>query len=163
MAHPRLRGLSFLLLVLVISLCVLWPTISAMLIRHEVVSALRRARTVRLEEYVGNRVLTSVELPRPEWSVIVRSLPIVPDIGVPFLIKLCFIPHHRVVFTDENCQFFTLRVCFGCDQLDTESSGILQTPYLWRLSVRRLFSEHQIPIRNLREYGRIQNLPPPVQ
>jgi hypothetical protein len=161
MAHTRLRRLSLLLLVLVICLFVVWPTVSAMLIRREVVSALRRARTVLLEEYVGNRVLTTVELPRGKWHEVVQALPVVPDMGIPLLVKLCFDPHHRIVLADEHGRYFTFSVCFECDQVATDSSSIIGTPYLWRSSVRRLFSEHQIPIRNSREYGRIliQDLP----
>jgi hypothetical protein len=155
MARRKLRLMLCAILAVVVFLFLVWPTVSALLLRRELAYALQRAHAVRLEEHEGSQVLSSVELPRSEWREVIRSFPIVPDVGVPLLVKLCFIPHHRIVVIPEQGEQFIFRVCFDCEQVATESSGILSTPYLWRSSVHRLFTEHQIPIRDLQEYHKL--------
>src|SRR5687768_3055184 len=76
------------------------PTIQALWIRHQVLSSVRSAQSVRLEEFRGREVLNKLELTPEQRKVVRRALPIVPDIGIPGLIALCFVPHHRVVTRD---------------------------------------------------------------
>lgn len=133
--------------------CVLWPSVRGWSARWQVVAALDRATFVRLEEYSFGEVLTSVELPRSEWSKVSSALLPAPDIGMADSITLCFVPHHRVVIANERGKSFRLTLCFQCDQATTESSKIFATPYAWRSRLRRLFTEHQIPIRDGKEYN----------
>ncbi len=153
MARRRLRVLLYILAALLLCLFVGWPTINAFRIRHEVASAVRNAWSVRLEEYRNSEVLTSVELPREEWGTVTSSLRIAPDIGIPFMISLCFVPHHRVVIVDDRGRSVILSVCFRCDEMATESSAILSTPYLWRSPLRLLFIDHHVPVRSERKYA----------
>src|SRR5882762_2839640 len=137
MARPGLRRLRRLLYVIL-------PTVAGFRIRYGIASALRRAENVRLEEFRGSQVITSVELPREEWRQVLAAVPVVPDAGAPFMVALCFIPHHRVVIMDAADGRFDFIVCFGCDQVATDSSGILGAPFLWRAPGRRLFPQHKI-------------------
>ena len=129
-----------------------WPTILAIKIRWQVAGALSHAKSVRLEEFLGHDVLTSVELPRPEWTQVVAAMPIVPDIGVPGIVKMCFIPHHRIVIVGERGKRFEVVACFMCDQAATTKTGIFATPYLWCNRLRHLFTDYHIRIRDAREY-----------
>jgi hypothetical protein len=153
-----LRLSLFALAVLVLWLLVIWPTLDAFVIRREVRSSLQRASSVRLQEYAGLAVLTTVDLPRSEWHRVVGAIPVIPDTGIPLLVKMCFWPHHRVVVTDDHGGEFIFRVCFYCDEVATDSSGIRSTPFLWRSSLRRLFTEQKIPIRDEHEYTKLQKL-----
>src|SRR5258706_2722676 len=165
MSRPGLRRLRrwlYVILAVVFCLFVLWPTVAGLMIRHRMASALQRAENVRLEEFRGSQVITSVELPREEWRQVLAAVPVVPDAGAPFMVALCFIPHHRVVVMDAADGRFDFTVCFGCDQVATKSSGILGTPYLWRAPVRRLFTQHKIPIRTSREYVSLRPTNNPV-
>lgn len=129
------------------------PTLQAFWIRHRVLSAVRSAQSVRLEEFRGGEVLTKVELTSQQREAVRRALPIVPDIGLPGMIALCFVPHHRVVTRDAAGQESAFTICFGCDEARVERGAIFMTPFLWRSSLRRLFTDHQIPVRGLREYS----------
>jgi hypothetical protein len=153
-----LRLLLFAFVVLVLWLLLIWPTLDAFVIRREVHSALQRATSVRLQEYAGLAVLTAVVLPRSEWHRVAAALPVVPDAGLPAIIRKCFWPHHRVIIVDERGAELILRVCFTCEEIATGSSGVHGTPYLWRSSLRRLFTEQKIPIRDEHEYSKLQEL-----
>ena len=133
-------------------LFVLWPTINALRVRHSVATALQHAKSVRLEEFAFHVPLASVELPRDQWPQVLAAMPIVPDVGVPGSVRMCFIPHHRVIVTDQQGQPLAFTVCFACDQAHTERMGIFATPYLWCGPLRRLFTDHAIRIRTDREY-----------
>ena len=150
-----LRRFLYAIAVVSIIVFVCWPTVDAYVIRGEVVSALEHAQSARLEEFSGTNILTTLELSTEERRQITSALPVTPDVGAPFLGELCFVPHHRVVITDQEGKKFVLTVCFQCDQVETDTLGILGTPYLWRASIRHLFSSHGIPIRDLREYDRM--------
>ena len=104
--------------------------------------------SVRLEEYSFHTVLTSRTLSPTEYIHVTDALPLWPDIGIPGSSSMCFIPHHRVVITDRvTQQETTFAVCFHCDEVCLSGHQILQTPYAWRRSLRQLFSQHDIPIR----------------
>ena len=129
-----------------------WPTLYALVIRERTNNALQQAQSVRLEEFVSEIPLTSVELPKEQWSQITAHLPIVPDIGIPGSVKLCFIPHHRIVITGPDQEKVIFTICFGCDQATVGNSGIFALPYIWSATLQNLFTSHQIRIRNDREY-----------
>jgi len=129
------------------------PTLLALRIRHRVLSAVAAAQSVRLEEFRGGEVLTKVELTSQQRETVRRALPIVPDIGLPGMINLCFVPHHRVVTRDTAGQESAFTICFGCDEARVARGAIFMTPFLWRSSLRRLFTDHQIPVRGLGEYS----------
>ena len=149
---PPKRAIAALL---AFGIFVIWPTVDAWRLRHAVTVALRTAASIRLEEFAFHRTLASVELPRSEWPQFVGALPVVPDVGMPGLVKLCFIPHHRIVVTDSRGGRFEFTVCFQCDQLKVGQTGIVATPYLWQGSLRRLFGSHRVLIRSDREYNRL--------
>ncbi len=130
------------------------PTLQALWIRDLVLSAVRSAQSVRLEEFRGGEVLSKVELTSQQRAAVRRALPIVPDIGVPGMVTLCFVPHHRGVTRDATGQESAFTICFGCDEARVGRGGIFMTPFLWRSSLRRLFADHHIPVRGLREYSK---------
>ena len=76
----------------------------------------------------------------------------VPDLGIPGSVKMCFIPHHRIVITNPSQQQLVFTVCFGCDQATVGNSRIFALPYLWSQPLRDLFTSHQIRLRSDREY-----------
>jgi hypothetical protein len=99
-------------------------------------------------------VRAKMELTYGQRDAIRHALPIVPDLGMPGLISLCFVPHHRIVMRDAAGQETKFTVCFGCDEVQLADGNIFMTPFLWRSSLRRLFTEHGIPVRDLREYSK---------
>jgi len=130
------------------------PTVQALWVRYQVVSAVRTAQSVRLEEFNGATVLSKVELEMEQRGAVAGALPMVVDIGLPGMGARCFVPHHRVIARDAHGQEFALTVCFGCEQAATSRAGAFATPFFWRSSLRRLFTDHHIPARDLREYAR---------
>jgi hypothetical protein len=141
---------------ILIGLSMIWATARVFLVRRQVRAAMQLARSVRLEEFRGDgAILTKIVLPQDKWSEVLRAVPVVPDIGTPG-VALCFVPHHRIVITTDGTNEFRLNICFACQQASTQSSGIFGVPYLWRSSLRHIFVDHQVPIRDEREY-----VPPP--
>jgi hypothetical protein len=120
------------------------PTVQALWIRHQVVSAVRSAQSVRLEEFEGVGVLSKVDLDVEQRNAVASALPIVPDVGWPDTVRRCFVPHHRVIARNAYGQEFAFTVCFGCEQVMTLRAGIFATPFLWRSTLRRLFNDHKI-------------------
>jgi hypothetical protein len=140
------------LLALVLIWFILIPTINAFRVRHSLAVALDGAASVRLEEFVYGVPLATVDLPRDKWPQVLAATPIVPDAGWPGSVKLCFIPHHRVVITSPQHQQFAFSICFACDQSHTKPMGIFATPYLWCTPLRRLFTNNGIRVRTGQEY-----------
>jgi len=135
-----------------------WPTSDALAIRRQLSTALAQARTVRLEESAGLNILTVVELPRSEWHKLLDALPPVPDAGVRILIRKCYWPNHRALIVGEHGEEFTLDVSFVCEEISTEASGVHGTPYFWRSSIRKMFLEFHVPIRDPSEYSKLNRL-----
>lgn len=131
---------------------IIWPTVSAFVVRRQILSALDGAESVRLEEFNFGDPLDSVELPRSEWPAIAAAMPLAPDAGVPGTIYKCFIPSHRIIIAADHGRSFTFTVCFHCDQGQIEGQQIFVVPYAWRHSLRGLFTEHHIRLRSDREY-----------
>ena len=123
-------------------------------VRHQVLSAVRSAQSVRLEEFRGDVVLTQVELTAGQRAAVGAALPMVPDFGLPGVIPLCFSPHHRIIARDGSGAEFTFTVCFGCENAEIKQGPIFMTPWLWHASLRRLFTDHNIPIRSLSDYSK---------
>ena len=147
--HKILTGLG----VVFVAFFVGWPTVQAFAVRGQVSNALKLAESVRLEEFAFNVPLTSVDLPTEQWSQVTTHLPIVPDIGVPGSVKMCFILHHRIVIIGRNQQQLIFTICFGCDQAAIGKSRIFALPYIWSATLRNLFASHQIRVRSDREYN----------
>ncbi len=147
----------------VLCLVLIVPSLQALMVRLRVSSALRSASSVRLEEYVRgyfprtNYVLTAAVLKGSQRSDVLSALPVRPDIGIPGLIARCFHPQHRVVIGDDTGEDLVLEVCFGCEEIRLSGSSVMMTPSLWQTSLRRLFIDHQIPIRDRRDYASIEN------
>lgn len=153
----RIRNLIYTTAALLVlpPLCVyiIWPSLIAFHVRNEIVSAIQRAKSVRLEEYTRWELMTSVELPRDEWRKVTETVPLVPDVGRPYYMILGYVPNHRIVVIGEGNKQFAFRICFYSSQAATEKSGIFTLPYLWRYPLYRLFIEHNVPVRSDMEYA----------
>ena len=132
------------------------PSLQALWLRHRVLSDVRSAKSVRLEEFSGKQLIAKVELSVNQRQAVASALPIAPDIGVPGVISLCFRPHHRVVITSIEGVDVSFDVCFGCDEVRFGEGGIMMTPYFWQSSLRRLFTEHGVQVRQQKDYSRIK-------
>lgn len=124
------------------------PTASVLRTRLQILSALRSSSTVRLEEYSFGKTLTSRTLAASEFHHVADAVPITWQVGIPGFIAMCFVPHHRIVITDINQQETICAVCFGCEQVRLSGSGIQAAPLAWQRSLRQLFHQHGIPIRD---------------
>ena len=124
------------------------PTVSVLRTRFQISSAVRSASSVRLEEHSFGKVLSTRTLIPAEFQRVTEAVPITPDFGIPGLIALCFVPHHRVIIADAARQQTTFEVCFSCEQVQLSGHGLLPTPSAWRQPLRQLFLRHDIPIRD---------------
>ena len=154
--RPRwLRWLRWLGLFIVCWITII-PTLQALWMRRQVVSGIRSAQSIRLEEFHVDQVLAKVELDAKQRDAAVSALPIVPDIGLPGpSILLCWFPHHRIVMTNADGREVSFDVCFSCDEISFDRGRIMMMPYLWHSSLRQLFIDHKIPIRTRREYSKL--------
>lgn len=135
--------------VIVLTLFLGIPTVFVLRTRFQISSALRSASAVRLEEYSSGKVLSRHPLTPTEFQRVTDAVPITADFGIPGVIAMCFVPHHRVIITDRATQLSTtFDVCFSCEQMQLAGSDILPTPSAWRQPLRRLFLRHDIPIRD---------------
>ena len=130
------------------------PTLQAFALHVRVMSSVRSAQSVRLEafDYEGN-VLAKVELDRKQRREIASAMPLLPDLGVPGLMALCFVPHHRIVTRASSGQEKEFLVCFECDQVSFFGEWVSATPFLWRSPLRRLFTGHGIPVQEPDEWA----------
>lgn len=124
------------------------PTAQAFLLHFRVMRAVNSAQSVRLEafDFMGN-VLAKAELDRKQRREIAAAMPLLPDIGVPGLMALCFVPRHRIVTQASSGQAREFLVCFECDQLGFFDSLVSSTPFFWRSPLRRLFSGHGVRVQ----------------
>jgi hypothetical protein len=110
-------------------------------------SAVSLAQSVRLEgfsRFSKPPKIIAVELNTEQRKTIASGLPIVPDIGIPGLKTLCFLPHHRLIARDANGKEFGFLICFNCDEMKIDDGMILEMPFLWHSSIRNLFAENKI-------------------
>jgi hypothetical protein len=143
-----------MLTVLIVLYVLVVPTIGVFRARSRISSAVASASAIRLEEYLGDRVLTTRALTSVEFSRIIEAVPATWDYGMPGMMRLCFVPHHRIIITDAPTQrTTTFEVCFSCNQLEF-TTGIIDSPSSWHQPLRQLFLRHDIPIRN--NYSRLQ-------
>lgn len=168
MTKPKRRWLRWLKWLAVVVACWVFviPSIQALWWRHRIVSAFKAARSVRLEEFLPSelggpvskgRVLNAVELSAEQGKALVSAIPMAPDIGTPGFILLCYMPHHRVVIANPDGNQLALEICFSCDEFSFAQGSVVTTPLLWRSPLRRLFSDHGIPIRTKQEYTTLQH------
>ena len=145
----RLRRAILVLGAFVIAVVVVVPSISALRARHRLASAIGPTTSIRLEEFQDDSILTSQPLDLEQSRSVLRALPLLPDAGIPGIIKFCYIPHHRIVVSDSSgATRRTMSVCFGCEQFAFDDSDVAPTPFAWRQPLRRLFVQHGIPIRS---------------
>ena len=124
------------------------PTLQAFVLHFRVMSAVLLARSVRLEAFdFDGAVLAKAELDGKQRKEIASAMPLLPDIGVPGLMALCFVPRHRIVASAPSGEEKEFLVCFECDQLGFFGSLVSATPFFWRSPLRRLFTGHGIPVR----------------
>lgn len=112
------------------------PTADLLRTRLAISSALRSPSSIRLER----RDLVNPPTTSPVSADEIRdALPFAVDVGIPGLMAMCFIPHHRVVITDAATHRDRIfEVCFHCDQMQFAGRGIRFTPFLWREPLRKL-------------------------
>ena len=113
------------------------PTAHVILTRAQIASALRSASSVRLEEHSFDKVLSTHQLAPAEFQRVSEAIPITPDFGIPGLLAMCFIPHHRVIIADASQQQKTFEVCFSCEQVQLSGRG---TPSMLSLGGSRFDS-----------------------
>lgn len=145
----RVRRAILLLAALFFAVAVFVPGISALRACHRLVSAVGSAASIRLEEFQGDSILSSQPL-QPELSQsVLCALPLLPDLGIPGIIKPCYIPHHRIIGADSSgATRCAVSVCFGCEQFAFDDSDVAPTPFSWRQPLRRLFVQHGVLIRS---------------
>lgn len=136
------------------------PTLEAFALSVRVLWAIGSAQSVRLEAFDFEGNFVAAELDRSQRKDIAFAVPPLPDIGVPGLTALCFVPHHRIVTRASSGEEKRFLVCFECDQLGFFGSLVSSTPFLWRSSLRRLFSGHGIPVQ---EPGERFTMSPPKE
>lgn len=108
--------------------------------------ALSSAQSVRLEAFVHKKVVAQRELDAREREDVLRALSIAPQFPVPLYIKMCFIPHHRMVVRDSRGGEAEYLICFSCDQYRFPGTGIRDMPPGWPAAVRRLYERHDLPL-----------------
>ena len=123
------------------------PTLEAFALSLWVLWAVGSAQSVRLEAFDFEGNVVAAELDRSQRKDIALAMPPLPDLGVPGLTALCFVPHHRIVTRASSGQEKEFLVCFECDQIGFFSSLVSSTPFLWRSSIRHLFTRHGIPVQ----------------
>lgn len=107
--------------------------------------AVRAAQSVRLEEFVRGEKLTVKELDLAQRQRLIDELP--PNFYATLLIARCYVPHHRIVMSDTTGKEIVLEICFSCNEVRFDKSGIVMLPDGWKTFLRDLFSSHQVPIR----------------
>lgn len=136
------------IIVALVTYLLIIPTIWLLQTRHEILSALAQASSVRVEEYTTtNQVLTTRVLSAGEIETVAASLPITFNLDAPGLAKWCFVPHHRIVIADAQRHETQFRICFTCSQMRLGSEVILPFPDAWQSSVRGMLQQFGIPVR----------------
>ncbi len=136
---------------------VVLPSIPALRKRHEILSALRSAVAIRLEEFLPGHgepdtILTTRALTAAEHHHVSAAIPITFPAGIPGLFKPCWEPHHRVVITAPDHHEITLAVCFTCSEVSYPDAPtnhpIIRMPSAWREPLQQLFLRRGVPIRD---------------
>jgi hypothetical protein len=136
--------------IFIICFTIVIPTLQALWVRHQVLSVINSAQSVRLgafSRFAKPPKVITVELNTEQRKAITSALPIVPDIGIPGLYTLCFVPHHRLIAHSADGKDFVFLICFTCDEMNINDGKILETPFLWHSSLRNLFRENKIPLQ----------------
>src|SRR5581483_9195884 len=90
----------------------------------QMVHTIQSAASVRIEEFNGQRVLNQIELDQAQRSELADLLPTILPVGIPFSLKLCFDPHHRIVARRSDGTVYLITVCFECEQARNDDSEI---------------------------------------
>lgn len=120
--------------------------------RHqELVSAITGATEIRLQEFVGSTILTNKPVDLSETNALVNAF------GgrhghLPFSIKMCFVPHHRIITTSQSATN-EITICFGCDQVRLNKGTICDLPSELHQPVREIFTSRGIPVRPPGDYS----------
>jgi hypothetical protein len=125
--------------------------------RHRILTAMRSAESVRLEEFQeeGGRVLARHELDAAQRAALIHILSAILPRGFPYSLKFCFVPHHRIVARAADGTEFTLTICFGCDQAQHTGSAIYDMRPAGSAALRVFFEENGVRVRGLDEYATI--------
>ncbi len=109
--------------------------------RHQIVSAMKSAESVWIEEFLElhGSIITHKKLDKAQRDQLIRILPSILPRGLPVSLKLCFDPHHRIVARAADGTEFTLTICFGCDQAKHTGSALYDMPHSGSEVLRKFF------------------------
>lgn len=141
------RRIAWCLVVLGLLVCIVLPEGVALSRRQRLVGALTSARSVRIEEYRDETILARHELGALQRASLIQVIPaIVPRRGPPLSLKLCFVPHHRIIARRSDGVEFTIKICFFCDQARHTGSEIYDMPPSGSAALRRFFKQNGVRI-----------------
>jgi len=127
--------------------CIILPKTVAMSRRHRIIAAITSARSVRVEEFDdGKNILATRELDDTQRVMLIRILPAIVPRGLGFSLKLCFVPHHRIIARDAAGVEFLFEICFLCDQAQHTGPSIYDIPAPGSAAVRQLFEQFGIRV-----------------
>jgi hypothetical protein len=86
--------------------------------RFELACELRDAASIRIEQFTEARgpAVQSVELDGPGRDELRRLAPAVHSRSLPIALRLCFVPHHRVIAKRADGTEWTWLICFTCTE-----------------------------------------------
>ena len=121
---------------------------------HQMVSAVNSAESVWIEEFrtEDGPVLARSQLNPSQRLALTRILPTIVPGGFPYSLKLCFVPHHRIVAKSHSGADFTLTICFGCDQAEHTGTSLYDMPAAGSAVLRSFIIYCGIRVRNAGEY-----------
>lgn len=125
---------------------------------HHIVSTVNSAESVWIEEFrTGDGpALARSQLNPSQRLALMRILPQIVPGGFPYSLKLCFVPHHRIVMKSRSGADFTLTICFGCDQAEHTGTSLYDMPSAGSAALRAFIIDCGIRVRSVGEYARMR-------
>ncbi len=120
--------------------------------RYQIDNALRSADTVRIEEFERDKILSHLELDEAQRAELADILPTILPVGVPFSVKLCFVPHHRIVARTSEGIEFVVTVCFECEQARQNDSVVYDMAPWGAKALRSFLESNGVAIRKPEDY-----------
>jgi hypothetical protein len=129
---------------------------------RRILNEIRSSDSVCIEEFLDGTVLERKTLDEAQRAALESVLPRIVPHGFPVSLKLCFVPHHRIIMQSSDETMFDVTVCFGCDQARHTDSEIYDMPVSASKSLREFLEANGIPVRELEEYASIPHTEPSV-
>ena len=136
-------------------LFVVWPLGVGWNRKATVLSSMRSARSVIVEEFsdVDGKVLGRLELDAARRAELLRILPKALPRGFGFSLKLCFVPHHRIIARSPGKPDFVMTICFFCDQAKNQENSIYEMEPSGSQALSQFLRANGIRVQTLEEYG----------